>query len=150
MSDPVFSLSDFRLDKDLKVSGIWKEFGGGAAFKIASFDNASFTEAFRKATKPYTDLGREVPEADQIEIMCRAMANFIVLDWRGIYDVVKDADGNVVLDDDGKEKLELIEYSIDNAYRLLFELEWIRSKLVTEAQNLANFRKKATEDTEKN
>ena len=128
-----FDLNDFRTDKAAKENGVWIEFGGGASFKLASFDNVTFTDAFRKATKPYADLGKEIPEADQIEIMSRCMSNFVILDWKNVYD------GDSLLD-----------YSADNAYRLLKELEWIRSKLIAEAQKLENFRAVARGDTEKN
>ena len=133
MSDLRFDINDFKLDKGAKAAGVWIDFGGGAEFKIASFDNPSFTDAFRKATKPYADLGKEIPEDDQIEIMAPCMSNFIVLDWKNVYD--------------GED---VMAYSVDNAYRLLKELEWIRSKLIAEAQKLENFRAHAREATEKN
>jgi len=133
MTDLKFDINDFRLDKDAKATGVWIEFGGGASIKIASFDNPSFTEAFRKATKPYNDLGKKPDDEEQIEIMCRSMSQFIVLDWKGIYD------GD-----------DLLEFSPENAYRLLKELEWIRAKIVSEAQSLSNFKAKAREDTEGN
>lgn len=133
MSDLKFDINDFRLDKDAKQQGVWVDFGGGASFKLANFDNPSFTDAFRKATKPYNDLGKKIPEDDQLEIMARTMSQFIVLDWKGVYDGDK----------------ELV-YSADNAYRLLKELEWIRMRIIKEAQDLENFRAKAREETEGN
>jgi len=133
MTDLKFDIRDFALDKGSKSAGVWIPFGGGAEIKIASFDNPSFTEAFRKATKPYADLGKEIPEADQIEIMARTMSQFVVLDWKGVFD--GDAE---------------LPYSSDNAYRVLKELEWIRSKIIVEAQKLENFRLKAREETEGN
>lgn len=133
MSDLRFDINDFKLDKDAKADGVWIEFGGGASFKIASFDNPLFTDAFRKATKPYADLGKEVPEDDQLEIMARTMSQFVVLDWKNVFD--------------GKAEMP---YNADNAYRLIKELEWIRSKLISEAQKLKNFRAKAIADTTKN
>jgi len=133
MSDLRFDINDFKLDKAAKQDGVWVEMGGDAAFLIASFDNPSFTDAFRKATKPYNDLGKKISEDDQLEIMARTMSQFIVLDWRGVFDGDKE-----------------LKYSADNAYRLLKELEWIRSRLIAEAQNLENFRQKAREATEGN
>ncbi|HEY7821606.1 MAG TPA: hypothetical protein VIG24_02170 [Acidimicrobiia bacterium] len=133
MTDLKFDINDFRLDKDAKQNGVWVDFGGGASFKIANFDNPSFTDAFRKATKPYNDLGKKIPEDDQIEIMARTMSNFIVLDWKGVFD--------------GDNELP---YSPDAAYRLLKELEWIRTRIIKEAQDLEHFRAKAREETEGN
>lgn len=133
MSDLKFDINDFRLDKTAKQQGVWVEFGGGASFKLANFDNPSFTDAFRKATKPYNDLGKKIPEDDQVEIMARTMSQFIVLDWKGVFD--------------GDEELP---YSAENAYRLLKELEWIRDRIIAEARDLENFRIKAREETEGN
>lgn len=133
MADLKFDINDFRVDSDAKLAGVWIEFGGGASFKIAAFDNPSFTDAFRKATKPYNDLGKTVPEDDQLEILARTMSQFIVLDWKGVFD--------------GEEELE---YSAANAYRLVKELERIRAKIITEAQKLDNYKALATEATVKN
>lgn len=133
MSELRFDINEFRLDKDAKAGGVWIDFGGGAKFKIAAFDNPAFSDAFRKATKPYNDLGKEIPDDDQVDILSRTMSQFIVLDWKGVYD--------------GKK---VLEYSTENAFRLLVELEWIRSKIIAEAQKLENFRAKAREKTEGN
>jgi len=130
MSDLRFDINDFKLDKDAKHQGVWVSFGGGAEFKLANFDNPSFTDAFRKATKPYNDLGKKIPDEDQIEIMARTMSQFIVLDWKGVFDGDKE-----------------LKYSHDNAYRLLKELEWIRNRIISEAQDLENFRVKARDET---
>lgn len=128
-----FDINSFRTDKDAKATGVWIELGGGASFKLASFDSPAFSEAFRKATKPYHDLGRKIPEEDQIAIMAKCMAQHIVLDWKGVFD--------------GETPLE---YSVEAAERLLLELEWIRNRLVEEARSLENFRAKAKEAAEGN
>lgn len=133
MSDLKFDINDFRLDKDAKQNGVWIDFGGGASIKLANFDNPSFTDAFRKATKPYNDLGKKIPEDDQLEIMARTMSRYIILDWKGIFD--------------GDDELS---YSPENAERLLKEIEWIRMRIIEEAKNLENFREKAREATEGN
>jgi hypothetical protein len=128
-----FDLKDFRTDKDAKAVGVWIEFGAGAEFKIASFDNPGFTEAFRKMTKPYNDLGRTIPEDDQQAILVKCMAAHIVLDWKGVF-----------LDE--KE----LPYSAENAEKVLNEFEWVLARIVTEAKKIENFKAKASEATEKN
>lgn len=133
MSELRFDINEFRLDKDAKLNGVWIDFGGSASIKIAAFDNPAFSDAFRKATKPYNDLGKEISDDDQIEIMSRTMSQFIVLDWKGIFDGEKE-----------------LKYSSEAAFRLLKELEWIRSKIIVEAQKLENFREKAKEATSGN
>ncbi len=131
--DIKFDINNFKTDKTAETAGVWVEFGGGASFKLASFDSPAFTEAFRKATKPYHDLGRKVPTEDQEVIMAKCMAQHIVLDWKGVFE------GDNVL-----------EYSIEAAERLLNELDWIRNKIVEQARSLENFRAKAKEATEGN
>lgn len=128
-----FDLNDFRTDKEAKAHGVWVAFGGGAEIKIASFDSPSFTEAFRKATKPYQDLGRAIPEDDQVSIMVECMANHIVLDWKNIFE--------------GDDE---VPYSIDNARRVLTELEWVRDRVIAEARKIENFKAKQREATEGN
>jgi len=133
MTNLKFDIRDFKLDPAAKNEGVWIDLGGGAQFKLASFDNAGFTEAFRKKVKPYQDLGRKVPEEDQVEIMCQCMADHIVLGWTGVFD--------------GDDELP---YSRDAAYRLLKELEWIRNRLIQEARTLENFKSQQREETEGN
>lgn len=133
MASPKFDLSDFRLDKGAKEEGIWIPFGGDARFKIAAFDNPAFTSAFKQAIEPYQALGREVPEEEQEEIMCRCMSQHIVLDWEKVFD-----------------NEEPFPYSSENAYKLLSELEWLRKRIMEESMNLGNFREKKREETTKN
>lgn len=122
-----FNLNDFRTDPELTKAGVWVDFGGGAEFKLAAFESPAFQEDLRKRTKPYQDLGRDVPEADQEEIMIDLMAKHILLDWKGVYDVV-----------DGEE-VEL-EYSVDNARRLLKEITRVREWVVAQSRKVQNFK----------
>lgn len=133
MSKLKFDINSFRTDKEAKASGVWIDFGGDAEFLIASFDTPAFTEAFRKAIKPYTDLSQDVPEEDQTAIMCACMAQHVVLDWKGVYD--------------GDNELP---YNLENAIRVLTELEPIRERVLTESRKLSNFRAKAREEVAKN
>jgi len=133
MTELKFDLNDFKMDKAAIKAGVWIDMGGGARFKLASFDSPEFTDAFRKATKPYTDLSKEVPEKDQETIMCRTMATHILLDWENVFD--------------GDEPLP---YSTEEAFRVLLELERVRTRVITEAQKLDNFKAAAREATEGN
>lgn len=133
MTDLKFDINDFRLDDEAVENGVWVDFGGNAAFKLAPFDNPSFEDAFRKANKPYQDLGKKPTTEEQETIMCRTMSQFIVLDWRGVFDGDKEW-----------------KFSTDNAFRLLTELPRIRARIIIEAQNLENFKAKAREETEGN
>jgi len=128
-----FNINDFRTDEDKQIHGVWVDFGAGAAFKIASLENPEFVEAFRRETKPYTDLGREVPEDDQEDIMVRLMAQHIILDWKNVYD-------------DEEE----LSYSYENALRLVTEIKWLRDRVIAEARKIANFKAEQREKTSGN
>ena len=125
-----FDLNDFRLDDDAVQNGVWIDFGGDASMKIAPFDNPEFEDAFRKANKPYSDLGRKPNDDEQEDIMCRTMANHILLEWKNVFE--------------GEEEFL---YSKENAYKLLIEVPRVRAKVITEAQKLENYRAKAREAT---
>jgi hypothetical protein len=128
-----FDINDFRTDEDKQTTGVWIDFGGGASFKLASLENPIFLEEFRKATKPYTDLGREVPADEQEDIMLRLVASHIILDWKGVFD--------------GDDELP---YSFDNAHKLVTEIKWVRDRILMEAKNIANFKADQREATSGN
>lgn len=125
-----FDLAEFRADDAKQKDGVWVDFGGGASFRIASFDAEDFSRAFRRATKPYTDLGRDIPEQDQEDIMIKLLASHIVRDWSGVYD--------------GDDELP---YSQDAALRVLREIPWVRARVLTESRKIANFRDDARQAT---
>jgi len=128
-----FDINDFRTDSKLEKDGVWVDFGGGASFKIASLENRDFTEAFRKASKPYTDLGREISLDQQEEILSDLLARYIVIEWKGVFD-------------SGKE----FPYSVDNAVRLMTEISKVREWVLLQSKNLQNFKTKEGKKTEKN
>lgn len=128
-----FDLNEFRKNEDLATGGVWIPVGGGAEFKIASLDNPNFTEAFRKSIQPYQDLKREVPDDDQEEIMTTCMAKHVLLDWKNVFD--------------GDEELE---YSFENAKRIMKEIPDVRQIVLTQAQKVSNFREKVAKEIEGN
>ena len=128
-----FNINEFKVDEAAKNNGIWVEFGGGASFLIASFGNEDFATHFRKETKPYNDLGREVPEDETMKIIIEGMAKYIVLDWKNVYD-------------DDKE----YKYSQKNCIQLLNEIEFIRDKIIEESKKHENYKQVKTEAIEKN
>lgn len=128
-----FDINQFRTDPDKKSQGVWIDFGGGARFKIASFDNQDFANEFRQMLQPYQKLGQEIPRGEQTRILVHCMARHIVLDWEGVFD--------------GDEELP---YSEENAKRLLSEIEFVLDRIIEEAKRLENFRKEKAEEIEGN
>lgn len=133
MTAPRFDLSNYRTDPSLKKEGVWIDLGGGARVKIASFDNEDFTAQFRKMVEPYSKMGQEVPDEEQTRIMVFCTARFVILDWEGIYD--------------GEEQLP---YTVENAERVLTEIEFFRDRVIAEARKYANFRAGNVEALAKN
>lgn len=125
-----FDISQFRVDQELVDSGVWVDLGADASICIRSLDYSPFTDEFRKATKPYMTMGRDVPEDDQKAIMIRLVAKHIITDWKGIFD--------------GDDELP---YSVDNALRVLGEIDAMFVRVIAEARKVANFTQKAREDT---
>jgi len=129
MADLKFDLNDFSLDPEAVRDGVWIDFGGGASFCIAPFDNQGFEEMFRQLNKPYVDLGKKADEDEQEEILCRAMAMHIVRGWKNVY-----------------RGDEPVVFSIDAAFELLTTVPRVRSKIISEAQKLDNYKLKVRED----
>lgn len=128
-----FDISDFVLDERSKNEGVWTEFPGGAELRIASLDRKAFTEAFRKETKSYTDMGLDIPTDVQEDIMNKLLGKYILLDWKNVFE-------------DGKE----IPYSEEVAVRIMQEIPFIRDKVLERARKIGNYRRKADEDIEGN
>ncbi len=133
MADLIFNVDDFLLDEEAVKNGAWIDFGGGAMFKLAPFDNPSFQDAFRKANKTYESVGRAIPEADQEEIMCRTISQFCILDWKKVFK--------------GKDELK---FSTEEAYKLLKEYPRLRARILTVIQDIENFKAVAREEAEGN
>lgn len=128
-----FDINDFRTDDNAKQEGVWVDFGGSAEFKIASLDNPEFQKAFRRKTKPYADMGREIPEKDQEAIMNECLAKHVVLGWKGVFDGDKE-----------------LKFTTEAALRLMSEISWVRDRVIQEARRLDNFKAKQAEETEGN
>lgn len=133
MTAPRFDINNYRTDPALKQQGVWVDFGGGARVKIAAFDNEDFATNFRKMIEPYAKMGQEVPEEEQKRIMVHCTARYVILDWEGMFD--GDAE---------------FPYSVENAERLLNEIEFVRDRIFAEARKYQNFRAQTLEGTAKN
>lgn len=128
-----FDINQYRTDADLKKQGVWIDLGGGARIRVASFDNEDFAAEFRRMIDPYQKMGQEVPDDEQQRIMIHCTARYIILDWEGIFD--------------GEESLP---YTVENAERLLTEIDFVRERVVSEARKFQNFRKQNAEAVAKN
>jgi len=108
-----------------KDNGVWTDFGGGE-FLIASTNSMAFQREFSRLQQPFAkkiDKGTLDPKI-QTEILCKAMAHGLLLDWKNV--------------GDGKN---IIEYSFENAVRVLIANPDLREFIQDFSMNLENYRK---------
>ena len=126
-------LTNYRTDAAKKQEGVWIPFFENSQVKIAHFENEEFKAAYRRETAVFTRTKRDATPDEASEIMIKLMARHIILDWKGIKDGGED-----------------LPFSIEAAENLLREVDAARERLVNEAKDWSNFRKKADEELEGN
>lgn len=97
----------FETNPVLEEDGVWVKITEGLEIKISALGNKKHLAVLEKLKKPYkAQYRRDLmdPEKDE-EIHCRAMAEAVILDWRG--EGWKDKEG------------KSLPYSPDNAFKIL-------------------------------
>lgn len=99
------SLSQFRIDNDKSVEGVWHKFGGGIEVRIARMHNPEFNKYYEKISEPILgQLRRKTVDGETLRsLMKQAVAHCLIRDWKGMED------------DDGKE----IKYSPEKALEII-------------------------------
>lgn len=128
-------LSDFDLSDTLSIEGRWVPVGKTGRLKIARMNNEKYREYVKKQTKPYRSAIRAGTVDDELmtEIVVRAMARHILLDWEGI-----------------TEKKVPITYTIEKAEELLRTKEPFRELVASLATDQQLFQEAEVEEAEKN
>ncbi|WP_298983487.1 hypothetical protein [uncultured Roseibium sp.] len=128
-------LNSFRTDKKLEVDGVWFDFDEDTSVKVARGNNVHFTKLLTKLSKPVQALARtgNLPEDKASEIVAKAMAETILLDWKGIK-----LDGKVV------------KYSVENAAKILKDLPDFRDLINELANDRAAFAEEIAEESKGN
>jgi len=127
----------FATDKAAEEGGVWVEIGEGAAVKVARFGNDRHQAALDRLRKPYRNIlraGGEIPADRHTEIAIEAMADALLLDWRGFEN------------DDGSE----VAYSREMAVWFLTELKDFRNQIAALAMEVESYRASALETAAKN
>ena len=119
---------------ELDTTGVWAKFSDGVEFRIARAGNPNFQKASDKMEAPYRkQIARgKLPTGKQVELQCAAMAEGILLDWKGL----------------ATEEGELL-YSKENAAAVLRYNSEIREFVFEFATDQENFRTEMVEDTAK-
>lgn len=123
----------FSSDTELEKRGIVLDFGNGEWVRIARMGggNKKFVQLFESLMKPYRrafELGT-MDDDKAAEIMHEAFAKAIVLEWN-------------ITGKDGKP----IEFNVENCKQLFEELPEFFATIKAEAENRANFNRKAQEE----
>ena len=121
-----------RVDTD----GVWTRYPGtDAEFLIARAGNSRFLSAVDKYERPFRKQRNRgtISSEREIEIQCRAMADGILMGWKGL----KTEDG-----DD-------LEYTADNAYSVLRFNSDVREFVSDYATDQANYRQEDLDETAK-
>lgn len=110
--------------------GVWASYEG-SEFKIAYSTNVRFLRLKQRLEHPHRRKieNGSIDPAEHRKILCKAMAEAILLDWRK----VKDGDGNEV------------QYSIKAAEQALLYDEAFREFVMTFSMELGNFREEEME-----
>lgn len=118
--------SKFKTNQSLEVEGVWVDIGEGAQVKVARIGNTAYQKYIERAYKPYRKMQRTgtVPEDLQRRIFTDALANTILLDWKGFTD-----------DND-----QPIPYSVDAAVKHLGEYKDFRELIVEISTEAETFR----------
>jgi len=114
------------------TEGLWVDFEEGVRFRIARAGNSNFLRVSDRLEAPHRkDMQRgRLSTEKQLEIQCRAMAEAILLDWEG----VNTAEGP-------------LEYSKDNAYKVLRYTPEVRDFVFEVATDHENFRSEDIAET---
>ena len=127
----------FATDASAEEEGVWVDIGEGAALKIARFGNKRHEQVLDRLRKPYRNIlrtGGEIPKDRAETIVIEAMAEALLLDWRGLED------------DDGKA----IAHDKDTAVGLLTDLKDFRNQVAAIAMEAETYRASALEAAAKN
>ena len=115
---------EFSFDQEMAENGVWIPIGGGASLRIARMNNERYNKFVRAAVMPYTRRGSVMTAEQNRTVLLECAAKAILLDWEGI-----------------KEDGVLLEYSSDQALRLMTEYEQFFHMVVGLAGDTSNFRK---------
>ena len=117
-----------------ETNGLWVDYQG-AQLLIARGGNSKFLRTVDRLEQPYArkrSRGKQIPTETEIELSCKAMAEAILLGWKGI----ETGDGP-------------LEYSTEAAYLVLRHNVALREFVHEFATNEENYRQEAIEETAK-
>lgn len=136
----------FKTDQDKEESGVWTNFGGGdpdanppvpdIKVRIRRLKSKASIEARRELDKPHTnEIRRGALSNDLLEdLLLKQLSRGVIADWSGITD----------------ENGTPLNYSPDNAYRILKDLPDFRDEIIAIAMAADAFKDDVDKTTEAN
>lgn len=127
----------WETDSDAETEGVWvRDMAPDFHVKVARWNNPKHREVMRRLSKPYQQqIERETIGEDLAsELMVKAMATAIVMDWEG------------AVGKDGKP----LHYSYDNVVTLLTDLPDFRGDVQIAARAQEQYRTESIAEAEKN
>lgn len=128
--------SDFAINAEAAVDGVWVPYRGDVEFLVARANNKGYRTSLvngYKRNKSMIDRGGEAADAKSNEVLIDALAHHVLKGWRG------------TLSYQGKK----LEYSVANARTLLGQ-EGFREWIVAAAADEAAYKAVKDEADEKN
>lgn len=118
----------FKTDKKQESEGIWFEIQDGIKFKVKRFggmNNQSAKGALAEYHKPYAAViaSGTLPDEKNLEISVKVFVKACMVDWAGVQL-------------DGKD----VEFSFDNAVKLLTSLPELTQVLIQHASDKDNYK----------
>lgn len=116
----------FDADRSQFDAGVWEDFDG-ARFLIAHISNTRFQRALARHQQPHRrklEQGTLDPQINK-EILCKAMSEGLILDWKNVESVAGDKD---------------VPYTHEAAFKALMGDVEFRDFVSDFATNIANFR----------
>jgi len=117
-------LESLKTNPLMESEGVWKPIGGGRVL-VASFDNPEYHTMLAVESRPYQALSKAggAPSPKVIEKMTiKVMAHTILKNWEGL-----------------TIKGEPVEYSIENAVKILTEYPRFRDAVALIATDISNY-----------
>ncbi len=125
----------FGTDKVKEEAGVWVSLGDGAEVLVARLTNKSYVAAIKRLTMPHRVAlrNRSLPEDLNFDITIKAMAEAVLLDWKGFQE-------------NGKN----LAYNREAAERLLKDYADFREQIAGIASDMDNFKSETEAAIEKN
>lgn len=127
-----FDLKDIKTDRDAEVQGVWTpDLGKGLKLKLGRMGNVEYEKGILKYTQEHMnafgqlDMEQDVAQDALLDVYART----ILLGWEGL-----------------SENEVQVEYSYDNAVRIMREYPEFFKLVKAQASRLELFKTKATEE----